>query len=559
MKKINKTGYIKLFLGFMLIISVLISPGYNSLTVSGKSYDTSPPTAPKGLVAKSVGQNSALLKWSASYDKKGISAYLIYKNSTYIASTKGTSINITGLASSTSYRFNIRAKDYSGNVSALSKTLTVKTLPEKKSSVAKTTAPSTTVPKTTAPATVPSTTSRVTTAPSTTVPATSAPTTTKPWTTTPTTTVPTTAKPVTTTAPYIPVVLHSNKIIAGYYASWAAYSGYTPLNIPASKLTHINYAFAKIGDDLKIAVGDPAVDISNFSKLNQLKQSYPHIKTIISIGGWTWSGKFSDAALTEASRTAFADSIVEFIKKYNFDGVDLDWEYPVGGGLSTNSARPEDKTNFTLMLRKIREKLNEQSANDGKKYLLTFAGGAGNSFANNTELGILDNYVDFATIMTYDIHGSWDKYTDFNAPLYSPTEYSPQSKTSVDSAVKLWIGKGFSASKIVLGVPFYGHMYSGVAGGGNGLYKTYTSASSVSYDKVVSSYLSNSSFTKYYHSDARVPWLFNGSTFISYDDTDSLSLKAQYVNSNNLAGACAWELSQNKSGVLVNTLYNILN
>ncbi|NLB37428.1 MAG: glycoside hydrolase family 18 protein [Clostridiales bacterium] len=184
---------------------------------------------------------------------------------------------------------------------------------------------------------------------------------------------------------------------------------------------------------------------------------------------------------------------------------------------------------------------------------------SGYSFANNTELGILDNYVDYATIMTYDIHGPWDNYTDFNAPLYKPTEYSPQSKTSVDSAVKQWIGKGFSASKIVLGVPFYGHMYSGVNGGGNGLYNTYASSSSVSYDKIVSSYLNNSAFTKYYHSDARVPWLFNGSTFISYDNENSIVAKAQYIKSNNLAGACAWELSQNKNGVLVNSLYSTLN
>lgn len=413
--------------------------------------------------------------------------------------------------------------------------------------------------------TVPAPTAAKTTAPSTTKPQTASPSTTKPRSTAPQTTgkgtaTPSTTKPKeTTTAPYIPPAPKGNKIISGYYASWAAYSGYTPLNILASKLTHINYAFAKIGNDLKIAVGDPAVDISNFSKLNQLKKSYPHIKTIISVGGWTWSGKFSDAALTQASRTAFADSVVAFIKKYNFNGVDLDWEYPVGGGLSTNSARPQDKRNFTLLLKTIREKLDAQSAIDGKKYLLTFAGGAGYSFANNTELGILDNYVDYATIMTYDIHGPWDNYTDFNAPLYKPTDYSPQSKTSVDSAVKQWIGKGFSASKIVLGVPFYGHMYSGVNGGGNGLYNTYASSSSVSYDKIVSSYLNNSAFTKYYHSDARVPWLFNGSTFISYDNENSIVAKAQYIKSNNLAGACAWELSQNKNGVLVNSLYSTLN
>jgi chitinase len=146
----------------------------------------------------------------------------------------------------------------------------------------------------------------------------------------------------------------SAKIVIGYYASWSAYSGYTPLNIAASHLTHINYAFANISDDLKIALGDPSVDPSNFTKLNELKQMYPQLKTLISVGGWDDSGKFSDAALTDLSRTAFADSVVAFIKQYGFNGVDIDWEYPVSGGLAGNIRRTADKTNFTLLLQKLR-------------------------------------------------------------------------------------------------------------------------------------------------------------------------------------------------------------
>jgi chitinase len=104
---------------------------------------------------------------------------------------------------------------------------------------------------------------------------------------------------VTTSTPPTPTPVIKTSKMVGYYAAWAAYSGYTPDKLDASKLTHINYAFANIGSDLKIALGYADVDPSNISKLNALKQTYPNLKTLISVGGWSWSDKFSDVALTE--------------------------------------------------------------------------------------------------------------------------------------------------------------------------------------------------------------------------------------------------------------------
>lgn len=104
----------------------------------------------------------------------------------------------------------------------------------------------------------------------------------------------------------------STKMI-GYYAAWSKYSGFTPDKIDAMKLTHINYAFANIGSNLKITLGYPDIDPYNISKLNQLKQINPNLKTIISVGGWSWSGKFSDVALTEESRSVFADSCANLL------------------------------------------------------------------------------------------------------------------------------------------------------------------------------------------------------------------------------------------------------
>jgi len=345
----------------------------------------------------------------------------------------------------------------------------------------------------------------------------------------------------------------------GYYASWAARDGKTPLTLHGDKVTHIHYAFAKIGADLRIALGDPVYDIPNFSDLHELKKAYPHLKTLISVGGWTYSGLFSDAVLTQASREAFTDSIIDFIRAYGFDGVDINWEYPCGGGLPGNSARPEDKYNFTHFMAMLREKLDAAGQTDNKHYLLSFAGGAMTSYAANTELVKLAEYVDYAVVMTYDIHGIWGSFTDFNAPLYMPTEPSPQIKWSVDSGVKLWLNNGFPAEKILMGVPFYGYLYNGVPDASYGLYQSFSSGYSIPYDRIASNYLSNPIFVRHYHSTARVPWLFGANTFISYDDPESIALKAGYIADNGLGGAAIWELSQNADGILLEVLLNALS
>ncbi len=347
-----------------------------------------------------------------------------------------------------------------------------------------------------------------------------------------------------------------SKKLVGYYAAWAAYYNYFPNQIDAGKLTHINYAFADIGSDLKLTLGYPDVDSSNIKLLNSLKQTNPNLKTLISVGGWNWSGKFSDAALTEETRTSFADSCVDFIKKYGFDGVDLDWEYPVSGGLATNSRRGEDKHNFTLLLKKIREKLDAQGAADNKHYLLTIAGGADTSYINNVELSKLAQYLDYANLMTYDLHGYWDTNTDLLAPLYDNDDPSPQYKSSVDKAVNAWLGASFPAEKLVMGIPFYGYLYSSVNNSNNGMYQTFGGSSSIGYQDIKDKYLNKPGYTSHFHSQSMVPWLFNGTIFISYEDSKSIGYKSDYIKSKKLGGAMVWELSQDSKGELLSALYH---
>lgn len=260
-------------------------------------------------------------------------------------------------------------------------------------------------------------------------------------------------------------------------------------------------------------------------------------------------------AATDENRNKFTDSCVEFISKYGLDGVDLDWEYPVGGGLKTNSKRPEDKQNFTLLLKEMREKLDAQELKDNKDYLLTIAAGASNYYIENTEADKFQNYLDYVNLMTYDIHGPWDKYTDFNSPLYNNNDESYQYKISIESSVKAWLKTGLPAEKLVVGVPFYGYSYTVSKNTNGGLYQTHKNGKALSYDTIKKEYLSNPQYSKNFHYKSLVPWLYNGKTFISYDDSQSIALKAVYIREQNLGGAMIWELSQDSEGELLNSLY----
>lgn len=350
--------------------------------------------------------------------------------------------------------------------------------------------------------------------------------------------------------------INKSKKIIGYYPSWKAYSGYTPDKVDTSKLTHINYAFANIDDDLKVSMGYPDKDPQNFKILQDLKKDNPNLKTLISVGGWNWSGKFSDVALSEASRTKFARSCVEFITEHGFDGVDLDWEYPVGGGLETNKNRPEDKQNFTMLLKEIREQLDDEGLKDNKHYLLTIAAGASNYYIGNTEVNKFSDYLDYVNIMTYDLHGTWDALADFNAPLYDNKDNSNQYKISIDSSVNVWLKAGLPKDKLVVGVPFYGYEYNVSENINNGLYQKFSGGKSLSYDSIAKNYLNKPEFVKYFHEESLVPYLSSESIFISYDDAQSIGLKAKYILDNNLGGAMIWELSQDSEGVLLNALFN---
>jgi chitinase len=157
----------------------------------------------------------------------------------------------------------------------------------------------------------------------------------------------------------------------------------TPDEVNVRKLTRINYAFANIKDG-EIIEGF-SHDAENFVTLHDLKKVNPALKVLVSVGGWTWSGNFSDASLTRQSRTRFITSAVRFIERHQLDGLDIDWEYPnqIGNG---NVYRPEDKHNFTLLLAELRQRFDVEEKRLHRRLYTSIATGASQKFLDNTEM-----------------------------------------------------------------------------------------------------------------------------------------------------------------------------
>lgn len=354
------------------------------------------------------------------------------------------------------------------------------------------------------------------------------------------------------------------KEIVGYYPNWQWYDRgglVKPSTIDYSKYTVINYAFFKPEPNGSISSWDSWADDNlllgpmNWSiNLPDSTQSLPYrchqnnVKILISIGGWTLSDNFPQIAASAVKRANFAHSCVQLINQYHLDGVDIDWEYP---GFVEHSGTTADKQNFTIFLQQIKDSLNALTAQTNKSYLLTAALPAGPDNMSNIEWSNIVPILDFMNIMTYDFFGSWDNNTNHNAPLYKPNQGTAQF--NIDSAVhKLTTFYNVPNNKINIGVAFYGRSAKTVNNAAlfGAIANHQVDNSTFSDDDGIPLYYNilkkMNLFTNHWDSVAKVPYLTgNGNlkTFVSYDDTTSIALKAQYINSKNLRGAIIWEIT----------------
>jgi chitinase len=388
------------------------------------------------------------------------------------------------------------------------------------------------------------------------------------------------------------------KKILGYYIAWGMYPthmSYKPVNIPWDKITHINYAFAEITPGSWTIKGtdswaDHEVDsIGQMGRINQMKKAYG-VKTLISVGGWTRSGVFSDMAFTEAGRTAFANDCVRFIRQYGFDGVDIDWEYPAYvrapdynlNGDQGCPGKPEDKQNFTALLKKLREALDAAAQTDGTQYFLTIAAPGGYDKVEGPD-GFQEpenyhQYLDWINVMSYDFHGGWDATTSHHAALFSnPADKSGTAPNNIkeryngDAAMKFYISKGVPAEKLNLGAAYYARSWKNVEDGGtNGLFQACEARTKTEglwefgtegfY--TVKPWESNPAYNYGYDTIAKAPYLYNKTEklFYTYDNERSVKDKADYVITNGFGGLFFWEFTGDYpatgGSALTTTIYN---
>ena len=496
-----------------------------TVTSTNPPTDTTAPSVPTGLASATQTANSISLGWNPSSDNaggSGVAGYDVYRNGTLVGSPAQASYTDLGLSPSTSYSYRVRARDNAGNASAQGTAISVSTKSD-------------------------------------------------------------------TTPP------GGDKNVIGYFTQWGIYGrNYRVKDIDtsgaASRLTHINYAFGNVrnnrcevgktipsnpntgeggdafADYTKAFSADQSVDgvadtwdqplRGNWNQLKELKAKHPGLKVLISLGGWTWSRGFSEAAKPQ-NRQAFVASCIDAYIKGNlpvtdgaggagaalgvFDGIDLDWEYPVACGLTCGS--PEDNANFTALLAEFRRQLDAERSG----LLLTIAAGAGIDKIRVTDPGAYHQYLDFINVMTYDFHGAWDPQTNHHSALFdSPNDPSTgdQALYNSNDAIEAFLSRGVPASKINLGIGYYGRGWTNVPNVNNGLYQSGTAAPGT-YEAGIEDWkvIKNKPGTIHTDANARATWKYDGNTFWSYDTPAMIAEKMNYVKAQGLGGAFVWEFS----------------
>ncbi|MFC4005893.1 glycosyl hydrolase family 18 protein [Nonomuraea purpurea] len=478
------------------------SNSVTATTTGGGGTDTSPPSVPGNLRSTGVTNTSVALAWNASTDNVGVTGYEVYRGSTLLTTVTGTTHTDTGLTAGTAYTYTVRARDAAGNRSANSNSVTATTTGGGGGG--------------------------------------------------------------------------GNKVM-GYFVQWGVYQrGYHVKNIDtsgsAAKLTHINYAFGNVQNG-QCTIGDSYADYDrfyqagesvdgvadtwdagalrgSFNQLRKLKKKYPNLKVLFSFGGWTWSGGFTQAA---QNPTAFANSCYNLVEDPRwadvFDGIDIDWEYPNACGLSCDSSGPAAFRNVMSAMRSrfgsgnlVTAAITADGTNGGKIDAADYGGAA--------------QYVDWYNVMTYDYFGAFAPQGP-TAPHSPLTSYSgiPTAGFYSDAAIQKLKSKGVPASKLLLGLGFYGRGWSGVSQSAPG--GTASGPAPGTYEQGIEDYKVLKTRCPSTGTVAGTAYAYCGNQWWSYDTPATIGGKMSYSKNQGLGGAFFWELSgDTTNGELITAVKN---
>lgn len=343
--------------------------------------------------------------------------------------------------------------------------------------------------------------------------------------------------------------------VVGYYTSWAQFrpenGQFIPENIDGNLLTHAVFAFARFdknGHVLPLEHNDLSTSgrLGMYARFNGLKRRYPHLRTLLSLGGASVkSDDFNLVLSNSKTRQRLAKNLVNYALKHGFDGIDIDWEF-------NNRVQIHKKCDLLAQFLQEIRKITHQIGKPG--FLVTVVVGMQSIAGVDSCLKKISHMVDWLNVIGYDLHGSWDKYTDANAPLYQDNSKF-ESVYCIDYLIKKYLKLGVAPNKLVLGVPAYGRSYGQVSlsrffknvrnnSKGPGRPGPFTKQPGVLAYYEILALLKDQQYRYVWDKVSSTPYLYNLHTkeWISYDDPKSVALKMQYVKKMGLGGAMLWAL-----------------
>ncbi|HJF37149.1 MAG TPA: chitinase C-terminal domain-containing protein [Clostridium perfringens] len=399
-----------------------------------------------------------------------------------------------------------------------------------------------------------------------------------------------------------------NRKLVGYFPEWAysseAQGYFNATDLQWDSLTHIQYSFAMVDPSTnKITLSDKHAAIEedfsefdlshnwkkieldsslpykgHFNVLQTMKKIYPDVSLLISVGGWAGTRGFYTMIDTDNGINTFADSCVDFIRKYGFDGVDIDFEYPSS---TSQSGNPDDfdlseprraKLNerYNILIKTLREKIDMASKEDGKEYLLTAAVTASPWVLGGISDNTYAKYLDFLSIMSYDYHGGWNEYVEHLAGIY-PNKEDRETATQImptlcmDWAYRYYRGV-LPSEKILMGIPYYTRGWENVQGGTNGLHGSSKTPASGKYNiwgddlnndgilepaganplwHVLNLIERDPNLKVYWDAISKVPYVWQNQekVFLSFENEKSIDERLEYIKNKNLGGALIWVMN----------------
>lgn len=398
----------------------------------------------------------------------------------------------------------------------------------------------------------------------------------------------------------------TGKKVGAYFVEWGIYGrAFNAADIPAQNLTHIYYGFIPVcgpnaglqqanpegyaalvsqcsgKPDYSVVVHDKFAALEKsypgdtwdqpirgiFAELYRLKQTHPHIKILPSVGGWTLSDPLYDVGTNAAARAVFIDSIIDFIRTYDFfDGIDIDWEFPGGGGANPALGSAQDGAGFATLMQELRAALDTLETETGRSYELAAAMSGGVEKLSLVDWENAHPYMDYINLMTYDYYGAWNGVLGHQTGLY-PSPNSPIVGFSAHEAVQYLLNRGIPSGKIALGAAMYGRGWQNVSGvsgnnpfsgtGGSGITGGWE-AGIMDYKKIESDYMGGpeatgvNGFTVGWDNTAKASYVWNPSTntLISMDTKRSVREKGAYILQYQLGGIFAWEIDADNGHIL---------